>query len=189
MLLTFSYKHIGLLIGFLLFFISFLFFGRQQGTYQILLLIGFATSLIFSLIILFNKGQLITKAFWTGFVVIFIMIQKLAEPIMIDYSYRIYIKQNRNTLEDINSILMQKNGEVIVLADTVLIKNDILSNNEKLKLRKGREKLGVYQITKSGNRVYYGLWGFLDVRLGITFKPTPNISDKQFRHLTDNWYR
>ena len=187
--MTFSYKYIGLTIGILIYFISFLFFGRKQETYQILLLIGLVTSAIFYLIILCSKGSLITKLLWTVYVLISISLQQFAEPILIDSSYRIYLKQTNNTLADINSILMQKTGAVTVFADTIFIENDILSTEEKLQLRKGREKLGVYQIAKSDNKVYYGLWGFLDVRLGITFLSNPTISNNQYRHITGNWYR
>ena len=106
--MTLPFKHIGLLIGVVLTFVSFLFFGRQQGTYQVLLICGLVTTLIFYLTILFGKGHLKTKIFWT----------------------------------------------VVV----------------------------VYIISKSDKGIYYGLWGFLDVRLGITYWTGIVKPDNKYQH-------
>lgn len=185
--MKFSFKHIGLLIGIVLIFISFLFFGRQQGTYQILLIIGLATSFIFYLTTLFGKNYLTTKIFWTVVVIFCAIIQQLTEPFLIDTSYRIYISQNKNVLTDINKILINKQGDITILNDSIS-KGDQLTTLESDKLREGRKKLGVYLISKSDNRIYYGLWGFLDVRLGITYLTDKIKPDNKYRHLTGNWF-
>jgi hypothetical protein len=182
-----SFKHIGLLIGVVLVFVSFLFFGRQQDTYQALLICGLVTALIFYLTILFGKGHLKTKIFWTVVVVLCAVVQQLTEPFLIDTSYRIYISQNKNILTEINNILIKKQGDITILNDSIS-KGNQLTALESDKLREGRKKLGVYIISKSDKGVYYGLWGFLDVRLGITYWTGSVEPDNNYQHLTGNWF-
>jgi hypothetical protein len=185
--MTLSFKHIGLLIGVVLTFVSFLFFGRQQGTYQILLICGLITAFIFYLIILFGKGHLKTKIFWTVVVSLCTIVQQLTEPFLIDTSYLVYIRQNKNVLTEINNILINKQGDITILNDSIS-KGDLLTTLESDKLREGRKKLGVYIISKSDNGIYYGLWGFLGVRLGITYLTDKIKTDNNYRHLTGNWF-
>lgn len=183
-----SFKHIGLLIGICLVIVSFLFFGRRQGLYQILLICGLVISFIFLLAILFGKGNVKTKIFWISIVIFFVAFQRLTESILIDTSYRIYIRQNKNVLAAINSILLSKKSDITILNDSINDKNNLLKPYENQELIDGRKKLGVYFITKSDQGIYYGMWGFLDVRLGITYW-TKNIKpDNNYRHLTGNWY-
>jgi hypothetical protein len=182
-----SFKHIGLLIGVVLAFVSFLLFGRQQGTYQALLICGLVTVLIFYLTILLGKGHLKTKIFWTVVVILCAVVQQLTEPFLIDTSYRVYISQNKNILTEINNILINKQGDITILNDSIS-KGNQLTALESGKLREGRKKLGVYIISKSDRGVYYGLWGFLDVRLGITYWTGVVKPDYNYRHLTGNWF-
>ena len=185
--MTLSFKHIGLLIGVVLTFVSFLFFGRQQSTYQVLLISGLVTTLIFYLTILFGKGQLKTKIFWTVVVVLCAVVQQLAEPLLIDTSYRVYISQNKSVLTEINNILINKQGDITISNDSIS-KHGQLTALESDKLREGRKKLGVYIISKSDKGIYYGLWGFLDVRLGITYWTAIVKPDNKYKHLTGNWF-
>ena len=185
--MTLSFKHIGLLIGVVLTFVSFLFFGRQQSTYQVLLICGLVTTLIFYLTILFGKGHLKTKIFWTVVVVLCAAVQQLTEPFLIDTSYRVYISQNKNILTEINNILINKQGDITILNDSIS-KGDQLTALESDKLREGQKKLGTYIISKSDKGIYYGLWGFLDVRLGITYWTAIVKPDNKYQHLTGNWF-
>jgi len=185
--MTLSFKHIGLLIGVVLTFVSFLFFGRQQGTYQVLLICGLLTALIFYLDILFGKCHVKTKIFWTVVVVLCVVVQQLTEPFLIDTSYQIYIRQNKNILTEINNILINKQGDITILNDSIS-KGDRLTALESDKLREGQKKLGVYIISKSDNGIYYGLRGFLDVRLGITYWTGIVKPDNKYQHLIGNWF-
>ncbi len=184
---TLSFRHIGLLIGIVLTFVSFLFFGRQQGTYQILLISGFLTALIFYLAILYGKGNLKTKFFWTVVVAFCVVLQQLTEPFLIDTSYKVYIRQNKNVLTEINNILTRKQGDILILNDSIS-NGDQLTTLDSDKLREGRKKLGVYMISKSDDKIYYGLWGFLDVRLGLTYFTDNKKPENNYRHLTGNWF-
>lgn len=185
--MTFSFKQIGLLSGVVLTFVSFLFFGRQQGAYQILNIGGLVTALIFYLTILFGKGHFKTKIVWTLVVVLCAVVQQLTEPFFIDTSYRLYINQNKNVLTEINNILINKQGEITILNDSISNGNQ-LTTLESDKIREGRKKLDVYIISKSDNGIYYGLWGFLDIRLGITYLTGKVKQDCNYRHLTGNWF-
>ena len=182
-----SFKHIGLLIGVILTSVSFLFFGRQQGTYQILNIGGLVTALIFYLTILFGKSHFKIKIFWTLVVVLCAAVQQLTEPFLIDTSYRLYISQNKNVLTEINNILINKQGDITILNDSIS-KGDLLTTLESDKIRDGRKKLDVYIISKSDSGIYYGLWGFLDVRLGVTYLTDKVKQDNNYRHLTGNWF-
>jgi len=186
--MTFSFKHVGLLIGLISVIVSFTFFGRQQDLYDIFLTGGLLISLIFFLIIFFGKGTSKSKLIWTVIVVLFIVLQRLTEPILIDSSYRIYIRQNENILADINNILLHKTGDITILNDSITHKYDQLTTYESRELIKGQKKLGTYLISKSDKGIYYGLWGFLDVRLGIIFLTDNTKSENNYRHLTGNWF-
>jgi hypothetical protein len=186
--MTLSFKHIGLLVGITLVFLSFLFVGRQQGTYQILLVGGLATAFVFYLTVLFGRDKLKSKLFWTALVVACAVLQWLTEPILVDTSYRFYISQNQSTLRELNDILQLKHGDIFMLNDSVTAKSDTLTFDEKEKLKRGRKELGVYMISKSDKAIYYGLWGFLDVRLGITYLPTKDHTVDNYRHLTGKWF-
>jgi hypothetical protein len=186
--MTLSFKHVGLLIGIVLTFLSFLFFGREQDTYQILLIGGLVTALIFYLVILLSKGHLRTKIFWTFVVILCAVIEQLTQPLLVNSSYRIYISQNKNTLTEINNILMNKKGDIVMLNDNISSKGDQLTTFESSKLREGRKRLDAYIISKSDNGIYYGLWGFLDVRLGVTYWTESKEPDNRYRHLIGNWF-
>ena len=83
---------------------------------------------------------------------------------------------------------MRKKGDIVLLNDSISSKGDQLTTFESNKLREGRKRLNVYLISKSDNGIYYGLWGFLDVRLGITYWTENKEPDIRYRHLTDNWF-
>lgn len=168
-------------------FVSFIFFGRQQNTYQILFVCGLVTAFIFYLIILFSKVHPKTKIFWAVVVFVCAVVQQLTEPFLIDTSYRIYINQNKNVLTEINNLLFNKQDNITMLNDSISDGGQLTSSESNV-LQEGREKLGVYIISKSGNEIYYGLWGFLDVRLGITYLTDKTKPDNKYRHLTGNWF-
>jgi hypothetical protein len=181
-------KYIGLIVGLLSVILSFLFFGRQQGIYISLLLGGLLISLIFYLMILFSHGTLKFKLIWTVVVILSIFIQWLSEPFLINCSYRIYIEQNKNELAIINNILIRKQGEISILKDIVNDGHNQLTPSEKNLLIEGRKKLKVYIISKSENGIYYGLYGFLNIRLGLTYWTNNKKPDKRCKLLKDNWY-
>lgn len=181
-------KNTGLILGLLASIISFLFFGRNQDIYQLLLLVGFLTSALFFLLILFSKRSLLSKVLWLIVVVLAILINRVTEPILIKQSFLIYLNRNDQELNAANNILSNKPGDVFILNDELTDEDGVLTPSDKEILLKIRKKLNVYMISKSENGIYYGLWGFLDVRIGITFW-TKNVNpDNSYQHLKDKWY-
>lgn len=186
--MTGKFKYIGLTLGLFSTIISFLFFGRQQGTYQILLLFGLFGSLIFYLTILFGKDTTKSKIIWTLVLFFAVTIQRLTEPILIKNSYLIYLKSNNKELAAVNNILKDKPGDISILNDEISDNKNLLTPAEKDSLVKLRQELNVYMISKSDNGIYYGLFGFLDVRIGITYWTKSEIPNENYTQLKDKWY-
>ncbi len=181
-------KYIGLILGLLSTVFSFLFFGRAQGTYQLLLTSGLLTSTIFFLAILFSKETAKSKILWTLVVLSAIAILALSEQFLINTSYLIFINSNSNELNEVNSILSNKTGEIHIMNDDITDKDSLLTVVEKDNLIELRRKLDVYMITKTENEIYYGLWGFLDVRLGLIYWTKDENPDIKYQQLKDRWY-
>lgn len=186
--MTGKIKHIGLTLGLFSTIISFLFFGRQQGTYQLLLLCGLFVSLIFYLTILFGKETTGSKLIWTIVIVIASTVQWLTEPILIKSSFLIYLNSNDKELTAVNNLLKNKPDDISILNDAVTDNRELLTQSEKDSLSKLRQKLDVFFIKKTDNGIYYGLWGFLDVRIGITYWTKSKKPNKSYKQLKDNWY-
>ena len=185
-----SAKYIGLIIGILTVLMSFLFFGRRQDVYQLLLISGLIISFICFLWVLIGKGTIKTKLVWIGIFALGIVLNWLTESYLINTSYRIYLAQHKQDLTKVNEILKNQPGEIWILRDSITEKSgSTLSSTEKLWLHQEREKLGVYIILKSDSTIYYGLWGFLDVRLGLTFSISGRQLNSQYQHLTGSWFQ
>lgn len=180
-------KHIGLITGLCLVIFSFLFFGRQHGIYQLLQNVGLFVSLVFYLTVLFGKGTVKSKLLWTVVIILAITLQWLSEPLLIKCSYLIYLNNHNSELNEVNKILVAKSEDIYIFKDGVNDKQHQLSNSENESLIKLREKLDVYIISKSDNNIYYGFWGFLDVRFGITYLINNNPNSVQ-KPLKDKWY-
>lgn len=181
-------KYIGLALGLFSTIISSVFYALQQETYQLLLVSGFFVSIIFFIINLFSKDTIKSKIILTIVVLVAIVIQWLTLPFLIKTSFSIFLYKNNNELTLVNNILSKKTGFVSILNDKITDPNRILTEIEKDNLIKLRKKLNVYTIAKSENCIYYGLWGFLDERIGITYTLKNEKSNISHQHLKDNWY-
>src|SRR5688572_27428417 len=180
-----SVRHIGLIAGIFAILTSFLFFGRQQETYGLILIAGLLISGVCFLWILIGKGTAKAKLLWTGIVVLGVVLNWLTESYFIDTSYRIYLQQFSQNLSETNEILKKEPGEVWILGDSIREKGGAtLGLMEKERLIQERKKLGVYMILKKDSTIYYGLWGFLDVRLGLTYSISGVQPNEQSRPLT-----
>ena len=170
--------------------LSFLFFARNQDTYDLLLLSGLTITGVCFLWIILGKGATKEKLFWTGVIAFGILLNRLTESYFISTSYRIYLKQHDKELIKINDILKSKPGEIWILNDSITEKgHPSLSASEKQALLQERQKLGVYLILKQDSTIYYGLWGFLDVRLGLTYSISGELQNNELDHLTGNWFK
>jgi hypothetical protein len=182
-------KHIGLVSGMVIVLLSFLFFGRQQEIYHAILVSGLLVSLGCYLWILFGKESTRSKLIWSGIAIVGMALVWIFEGFFIDISYRIFLHTNSQELASINNLLKNAPGEVWIMRDSIRERpKPTLSVTEKQLLKQNFEKLGVYMIAKSDSTIYYGLWGFLDVRLGITYGTSGRLSSDRYRHLTGDWY-
>lgn len=185
--MTEKIKRIGLIIGLLSTIISFLFFGRQQGMYQMLLLSGLVVSLIFYLTILFGKETTKSRIVWTLVVILAWVLQWLTQPLLIKSSYLIYLNNNYKELAEVNNILKDKFGNIYI-TNSKTTNNHLLTQTEKDIIVKSRKALKVYMISKTDNGIYYGLWGFLDVRIGLTYWTKTEKPSQDMKQLKDKWY-
>jgi hypothetical protein len=184
-----SIRHIGLIVGIIAVLTSFLFFGRQEEIYQVMLFAGILVSLICFVWILFGRGTIKSKLLWTGVVFIGVLLNWLTESYFCDISYRIYLLQFKHELSETNKMLGNKAGEIWIMQDTIILNNGAtLTSLEKKRLLQERSKLGTYMILKKDSTIYYGLWGFLDVRLGLTYAISGRQPNEDYRHLTGNWF-
>jgi hypothetical protein len=179
----------GLIVGIFSVFASLLFFGRRQDVFQLLSLLGTLTVGICFIWIIFGKGSVRSKLFWIGIVLLAVAIDIIAEPYLIDTSYRIYLARHSEVLSNVNKILNSSKGDIWIVDDSVSVRNgEEISPEYRQQLLAGRKQLGVYSIIKNDSTIYYGLWGFLDVRLGITYLTSATMRRDQYRHLTGGWY-
>lgn len=107
---------------------------------------------------------------------------------LIHGSYNIYIRQNKAELTEINNILAQKNGDIDIRHDEIIDKSGLLTADEREQLRTLRDKVNSYWISKSEEKIYYGLYGFLDIRIGVSYNLDSTRTLERFTLLPDNWY-
>jgi hypothetical protein len=186
--MTFSFRHITLLIGIGLIIFSFLFFGRETGTYDVLGLIGFVIAAISFLIILIKSDTLKSKIAWTLIVVLAIIIEQLAEPLLIKSSYYIFISRNQTKLKGLNKIMSTKKNGVHLMPtlDTFATKDFTLNEiNEIHSLITGTN---ISLIEKDSDKIFYRTFGMLDVSNGVFYFYGKNKPDDRFKHISGNWF-
>ena len=135
-----------------------------------------------------GKDSLKRKLFWVGIVIFCGVIHLAVEPLLIECSYRIYLAQHRQELAFINNILSNKHAVISITSDSVNAKEEPISVLESMQLLKAKEEVGAYIIYKDEKMIYYGLWGFLDVRIGIAYSLSGKKTDGMRRHITGNWF-
>jgi hypothetical protein len=182
-------KQKGLAIGILTVLASLLFFGRRQNIYMMASLLGGLTASICLLWILFGKCSVRSKLLSLGFVLLSIAVDVMARQYLINISYKIYLVEHNEVLSKTNKILNSSKGDVWVIGDSVSgSKAESMSMKDREQLLKAKEQLGVYVISKTDNKIYYGLWGFLDARLGITYFSNVTNQPNEYRQSTGNWF-
>ena len=162
-----------------------MFFGRDQDSYSTLLTIGFLASLVSYLVILF-KDSVKSKLIWTGIVIASIGVQQLTEPLLIRQSYKYLIARHENLFFKVNSIFISKPGEVSFPGSPC--DSSRFSREEQSVINKLFKETGIYIIIKDTSKVYYGTWGMLDVRLGISYFYSNKLPDKPYQLIKEHWY-
>ena len=187
--MTFSLRHIILLTGVVTTILSFLFFGRDTGTYDILILAGLTISNISFLFILFKKDTLKSKILWTIIIGGCLGLQRLTEPMLIKTSYNIFVKQNDSRLTKLNNIVLAKNnGDLLFIPNSdkaVLIK---FTDREITEIQELLSGTNISLIEKDSQRIFYRTFGMLDVSHGVYYFFGKDNPGKRFRHISGNWY-
>ena len=186
--MTFSLRHIFLLTGIAAVIISFLFFGRQQNTYNIILLLGLIVSLFSYLTILLKSDTIKNKIAWTFIVVIAIIVQRLTEPKLITESYKIFIRENYSHLTQLNDIVLKKTGDIFFIPNLDKQQKDIFSDTELKEIIQLTKELGISRIQKDTSKVFYETYGMLDVRIGVFYFYSDNNLKDRYKNITGSWY-
>lgn len=181
-------KYIGLSVGLLLTIFSFLYYGRNQVLYNALLVLGLLLSTVFLALLVFGKGTAKQKITVVAFVCLAASLQKISEPFLIDESFRIFTREHQSGLAIINNILKDYRGS-FVLGDSIrsAIHSFPAELHEKISVEKN--KVGASYIEHNDKGIYYQLFGFLDVRIGIIYWTGVYPPGDNYRILREGWVR
>lgn len=186
--MKFAYYHITLLIGILLVFAGFLWFGRDTPAYMNINLIGLIVAGLSFLRILLSHDAARNKLFWTFTVIAAIALLWLTESELIKLSYKFYLNKNREELYSLSNSLMNKKGEVMISASTDSFPTETFSKEELASFKKKLQKIGVGSILKDSQKIFFRTWGAIDISHGIFFFFSDTVTDKRYRHITGHWY-
>jgi len=186
--MNFSLRHITLLIGVLTIILSFLWFGRDTDTYDIIILVGLAITTISFLIILFKEDSLKQKLFWTFVVIVSVGLQWLTEPLLVRLSYRLFIKQHEKSLVSMTELIKAKKNDLFLSPSTELLTRNGFTQPEVNQIKKDLKDTKISLIQKDSNKIFYRTWGMLDVSHGIYYFYSSDKPDKRYKHIFDNWY-
>lgn len=156
--MSFSLRHIMLLIGILLVVCSFLWFGRDTDTYNLLLLIGLIVSSISFLFILLKTDTWKSKLISSFFVVAGFGLLWFSEPILIRFSCKIYLNKYQKELESVSHLLVHREDFSAVPNSDFWIRNGYTLEEARF-IKDASEEIGIHRITKDGISIYYKTWG------------------------------
>jgi hypothetical protein len=182
-----SFRHIGLIFGLLLAFSSFLFWGRQQGTHVIMLIIGALITLL-SFVVILNKDSKKSKWQWAIVICLAIVTQRFVEPLLINLSFRILISSNKTLFHESNNILTSKKENIYYWDKSNFDTSKSFSKEEKNTIKSLLENAKIIYISKDTSQVYYETYGLLDARIGISYFYTNPTSVTTLRKIQDSWY-
>jgi hypothetical protein len=188
-LMTFSLRHTILLLGIVTTILSFSYFGRDTKTYDILLTVGLIIATLSFLAVIFKKDTTNSKLIWTIIVIGAIGLQRLTEPLLIKFSYSIFVRSNNSNLDRINNMLLSKNDDAIMFIPDgnkdALIK---FTDTETAELRQLLSGTNISLIQKDNQRIFYRTFRMLDVSQGVYYFYRKYKPDKRFKHISGNWY-
>jgi hypothetical protein len=151
---------------------------------------GLTLAAIGYLTIIFGKGTKQSKIKWTLALLLSIVLEVLTEPILIKSSFLIYIHNNQDNLKEINNMLISHRGTIYIYPDTIVSDDIVLTDEEFNRLLILRKNVDAQIIIRNTKDIYYGLWGLLDVRLGIWYSihGDEEAAATNRRNIKDNWF-
>jgi hypothetical protein len=183
-------RYIIFVVGLSFFLLSFLWVAINIGVYLFFLIAGIFISTMFYFYILNRKDTLRNKLICTGLILCTILINNITRIQFIDWSFLIYTSYNQDHLNRANLIIQNKTDLYIFNVDEVIEESDQFNDSD-IELKKLMEDIGVKYIIKGNNSIYYGLYGFLDDRIGINYIFGDVIKEKSgrpLRKIKDSWY-
>jgi hypothetical protein len=185
--MTFSLRHITLLIGIIGAILSFLWFGWNTNTYGVIIITGLVIALISFLIILF-KDTLRSKLLWTLAVVASVGLQWLTESLVIKLSYRRFIKQHETSLNSLTGLIQTKPNNLFLSSASELWTKNGFTKQEADQIKDEFKDIGISLIDKDSSKIFYRTWGMLDVSHGIYYFYSGAKPDERYKHIFGNWY-
>ena len=186
--MTFSLRHICLLTGMFAVIVSFLWFGRNTNSYDIIFLAGFLISCLSFLVILFKPDTLKSKLLWTLVVVLAMGLQWLTEPLLIRTSYSIFINKHDKDLASATSLIASKKSDLSISPSSELWTEKGFTEEEGKQIRGSLKNTGVRFVSKDSIKIFYMTWGMLDVSHGIYYFYSDIKPDNRYRRIFGNWY-
>jgi hypothetical protein len=186
--MPFSLRHIFLIAGIGTVIFSFLFFGRDAGTYGSLITIGLVIAIISYLAIIFKKGILKNKIFGTLIVVALVVLQQVTEPFLIKKSYSLFISNNQSKLTKLNSMFLTKPNGFLFLPGLDTIVSKEFESSEIKQIYSLIAGTSISLIEKDSQKIFYRTYGMLDVSNGVFYFYGSNKPDKRFKHIYGNWF-
>ena len=187
--MTFSLRHIILLIGTLIVITSFLFFGRDTETYDILLILGLVITTISLLVVVFKKDTTRNKIIWTVILIGCVGVQRLTEPLLIKLSYIIFVKSNDSRLDRLNNIVLaKKNGDLLFIPNSDKAVLTKFTDYEITEIQQLLSGTNISLILKDDQRVFYRTFGMIDISHGVYYFYGKDKPSTRFKHILGNWY-
>jgi hypothetical protein len=171
----------------LLTFSSFLFWGRQQGTYVTMVLSGISIALL-SFIVIIIKDSRKGKWVWVAIVCAAIILQRLTEPILIKLSFQILLYSNKELFSESNRILTSKPTEIYYWDKGSFDTSKLFTQIEKQNIATLFGRTEILYISKNKDQVYYETYGLLDARIGMSYFYNGLTPTARLRKIYGWWY-
>jgi hypothetical protein len=178
-----------LVFGYVALYASFLFSAKNLNTAILMFLGGTVVVIAGLIVIIVGKTRVITKSIWIVSLVIAVAFGNLAIPALKKSSYLIYLYSNEEQLTEINEILVNHPGDFYMHTDKITTDSMQLTEKETQRLIELGREVDSYMIWKSESEVYYGLFGFMGTRTGITYCIVSDCPIMPYSpmELTENW--
>ncbi|MBL7739921.1 MAG: hypothetical protein JNK14_11935 [Chitinophagaceae bacterium] len=168
--------------------LSFIFFGRRQGLYHAILLVGLLLSLLSFLRILLADKTVKSKLIWTFIVIAAVVVQQMSEQILIRQSYRIFISKRHKALDKVNSIFESKDGDAVFTREPNGMSRSEFSPDELRYLDNFLKKARVRLIVKDEQKIFYITGGWVDIYHGVYFFYGAPPAGENYKRIKDRWY-
>jgi hypothetical protein len=186
--MTFSLRHITLLIGILTTILSFLWYGRDSFTYDLIILAGLTIAAISFLVILFKEKTIKNKTFWFLVVIASVGLQQLTNPFFIKVSYKHFIKQHENSLTSTTELIKTKKNIRFLLKSAELLTRENFTQQEVNQVVEGLKKTRIFFIEKDSSKITYRTVSMIDGSHSFYYFYSGDKPNERYKQIFNNWY-